>query len=79
MKTLHGMEKGVSVAETIRRTRATGDWNADGEFDSSDFVVAFTDGGYEAGPRGSVAAVPEPSSLVLMLLAALPLWIVRCS
>lgn len=53
-------------------TWATGDWNADGEFDSTDFVVAFTDGGYEVGPRGSVSAVPEPSTVVLMLLAALP-------
>jgi hypothetical protein len=41
---------------------ATGDWNGDAEFDSSDFVTAFQAGGYELGPRGGVAAVPEPSS-----------------
>lgn len=44
-----------------------GDWDGDGLFDSSDFVAAFVDGGYEAGPR-QVLAVPEPSSVVLLLL-----------
>lgn len=50
----------------------TGDWNSDTEFDSSDFVRAFTRGGYELGPRAAVAAVPEPSSLVLLLVGLLP-------
>lgn len=50
-------------------TWATGDWNGDTEFDSSDFVVAFTAGDYEKGPRGELAAVPEPSSFVLLLMA----------
>ena len=49
-----------------------GDWNSDREFDSSDLVTAFVDGGYEAGPRAAVAAVPEPSSALLLLLS-LPL------
>ncbi len=44
---------------------AQGDWSADLRFDSSDLVTAFTDGGYELGPR-TPAAVPEPSSLVLL-------------
>ncbi len=48
---------------------ATGDWNGDGEFDTGDFVFAFKDGGYEQGPRRAVNAVPEPTSL-LMLMAA---------
>ena len=48
-----------------------GDWNGDGRFNSTDFVVAFTDGGYEAGPRNAVAAVPEPGSLMLVLLGLL--------
>ena len=48
---------------------AEGDWNGDMQFTSSDFVSAFADGGYEQGPRPAVAAVPEPSSLVLMLVA----------
>ena len=52
----------------------TGDWNADAEFDSSDFVAAFSGGpkgpGYEIGPRAAAAAaVPEPSSLVLLLIS----------
>ena len=50
-------------------TWVQGDWNGDQLFTSADFVAAFADGGYEAGPRpGAVSAVPEPSSLVLVLL-----------
>lgn len=45
-----------------------GDWNGDLDFTSSDFVAAFLDGGYELGPRASVSAVPEPSSIVLTLV-----------
>ena len=48
-----------------------GDWNADERFDSGDFVVAFQDGGYEMGVRAAVAAVPEPSSWMLLALALL--------
>ena len=51
-------------------TWATGDWNGDSEFNSSDFVAAFGDAGYEAGLRGA-AAVPEPSSFVLLLIGVL--------
>ena len=50
-----------------------GDWNADGRFDSGDFVVAFQDGGYEGGQR--TAAVPEPSGL--MMLSVTPLLLRR--
>lgn len=49
-------------------TWSTGDWNADGEFNTTDMVVAFTDGGYEQGPRGA-QAVPEPSSMLLILIS----------
>ena len=48
---------------------ATGDWNGDGDFTSSDMVTAFADGGYEAGRRPAVAAVPEPSAFALMMIA----------
>ena len=48
-----------------------GDWDGDKMFDSSDFVVAFRDGGYEQGPV--VQAVPEPSALILLLMAVLPM------
>jgi hypothetical protein len=54
---------------------ATGDWNGDTEFDSSDFVAAFQAGGYELGPRAGVAAVPEPSSLWLLIGAAWPVLV----
>ena len=58
-------------------TWATGDWNGDGDFDSSDFVTAFSAGGYEAGLRPAVSAVPEPGSLVMMLLGLLGLTRLR--
>ena len=51
-------------------TWSTGDWNGDGDFDSGDLIAAFSDGGYEAGPRAAVAAVPEPSTLLLGLVLA---------
>ena len=45
-----------------------GDWNGDGVFGTGDLVAALGDGGYENGPRMDVAAVPEPSAIVLSLL-----------
>ena len=51
-----------------------GDWNADLDFDSSDFVTAFVDGGFEQGPLAAVAAVPEPSSIVLLVSAVIGFW-----
>ena len=51
-------------------TWSTGDWNADGEFTTGDLVIAFQDGGYEQGPRAEVSSVPEPSSVILLLLGA---------
>jgi hypothetical protein len=54
-------------------TWATGDWNGDGDFTTSDFVTALQGGGYENGPRAAVSAVPEPSSALLLAIAALPL------
>ena len=48
-------------------TWATGDWNGDTEFDSSDFVAAFTAAGYETGPRPPVA-VPEPSGFAVLVI-----------
>ena len=50
-------------------TWGQGDWNGDGVFGSGDLVAAFQDGGFEKGQRVA-AAVPEPSSLVLLLLGA---------
>jgi hypothetical protein len=53
---------------------ASGDWNGDMLFNSSDLVFAFSDGGYEMGPSPEqVAAVPEPSGLVLLVLGTLVL------
>ena len=54
-----------------------GDWDADGLFDSADFITAFQDGGYEQGPRTDVAAVPEPSGTLLWVIG-LSLWLIVC-
>ncbi len=45
-----------------------GDWNGDGLFNTSDFVDAFNRGTYEQGPPAALAAVPEPSGLLTVLL-----------
>ncbi len=64
-------EKGrVDAAGNVFGVGATwseGDWTGDGVFNSADVIAAFADGGYERGPMELVAAVPEPSSLVLCL------------
>lgn len=44
-----------------------GDWSQDGVFDSGDMVAAFTAGGYQR----PLAAVPEPSAAILLLLGLL--------
>ena len=48
-------------------TWGTGDWNGDRDFDTGDLVAAFQDSGFEKGARQAVAAVPEPSTAVLLL------------
>ena len=52
----------------------TGDWNGDGDFNSGDLVTAFSDGGFERGPRTHINTVPEPSSGLLLLIALGGLW-----
>ncbi len=52
-------------------TWAQGDWNGDQRFGSGDLVTAFADGGYEVGPRNGVAAVPEPSAVLLLVIGML--------
>ena len=46
---------------------STGDWDGDGDFTTSDLVVAFQEGGYEQGPGIDMVAVPEPSSVLLLV------------
>ena len=58
---------------------AQGDWNGDGLFDSQDFVTAFQDGGYEQGPRTDVAAVPEPTTILLLMTGLIGVAICRGS
>jgi hypothetical protein len=50
---------------------SSGDWDGDGEFTTGDLVAAFQDGGYEKGPRPTIATVPEPSSWFMLLLGFL--------
>ena len=45
-----------------------GDWDGDGYFGTGDLVAAFEEGGYEQGPRAAVNAVPEPASIVLLMI-----------
>ncbi len=52
-----------------------GDWNGDMEFGSGDLVFAFSDGGYVAA--AAPAAIPEPSSLVLIGMATFGLVAAR--
>ena len=47
---------------------STGDFNGDRRTNTSDLVFALADGGYELGPRGAIAAVPEPSAILLTVL-----------
>ena len=54
-----------------------GDWNGDERFDSGDFIAAFQDGGYEMGARAAVAAVPEPSSLLMLMFGMLGIGRIR--
>jgi hypothetical protein len=49
----------------------SGDFNGDGRTNSADLVAALADGGYELGPRAAVAAVPEPSGMLLAVMALL--------
>jgi hypothetical protein len=52
---------------------STGDFTGDGLANSSDLVAALADGGYESGPPNPPAAVPEPSSALLLTLALVAL------
>ncbi|MDG2385231.1 MAG: hypothetical protein P8N76_26405 [Pirellulaceae bacterium] len=54
--------------EARNSTWAEGDFNGDSEFNTGDLVTAFAGGGFEMGPRGPAAAVPEPNSIVLLCL-----------
>jgi hypothetical protein len=56
---------------------AEGDWNGDGIFNSSDMVRAFVDGGYEKGLRMDAAAVPEPTSVLLLAAGLMGVAIVQ--
>jgi hypothetical protein len=42
-------------------TWSSGDWDGNLEFESSDLIAAFQDGGYENGPRENSHNVPEPT------------------
>ena len=46
---------------------------ADLRTNSTDLVIALSDGGYEQGPRAAVSAVPEPGGPLLLILGMIAL------
>ncbi len=52
----------------MNSTWGSGDWNWDTEFNSGDLVSAFQDGGYEQGSPDAVNAIPEPTSLLILIV-----------
>lgn len=52
----------ISVSVTLADWSES-DWNGDGGFDSSDFVAAFSDGGFELGLRPAASVVLKPGCL----------------
>ena len=57
----------------LNSTWATGDWDGDGDFTNLDIVTALQDGGYRTGPLPAVSAVPEPTSMLMIVLAMMTL------
>ena len=55
-------------------TWTEGDWDGNREFESTDLVVAFRDGGYELGPRHA-ETVPEPASCLILMFGVLVLGV----
>jgi hypothetical protein len=55
--------------QDVDSTWSSGDFNGDGRSNTNDLVAALSDGGYEAGVKPATAAVPEPASFSLLLLA----------
>ncbi len=60
----------------VQASWSEGDWDGDGQFGTGDLVVAFGSGGYEQGPLPA-AAVPEPSSMAILMAALLSIVATR--
>lgn len=64
--------------DTVDRnsTWADGDFNGNGDFETGDLILAFSDGGYEKGPRNAIVSVPEPNGFQIVATFCLLLLIV---
>jgi hypothetical protein len=56
---------------------AEGDWNGDRDFTSTDLVIAFQDNGYVQAPRLEMKAVPEPTSLAILMAGLMAIAVPR--
>ena len=63
------------VTGTANATWEMGDFNADGKVDGSDVTILA--GNWQAGVEAATAAVPEPGTLALLLMAAFSLVLIR--
>ena len=67
----------ISTPVTRNSKWATGDWNGDGDFTTTDLVLALREGGYEQGPREDAKAVPEPTTFVILVAGLIGIAIRR--
>ena len=68
-------QAGVGAPDPSTITWEMGDFNNDGQIDGSDVTILA--GNWQAGVDAAAASVPEPCSIILLVMAALSLLIAR--